>query len=197
MNTQIRTESPEFVVPERETVTLYRPSVAMGYVWGALRLLMGWTFLWAFLDKTFALGFATGRDPQTGIIDFFGPKAWIHEGSPTAGLAFFAKGPFASLYKDIAGATWLDWTFMLALLLIGLALTTGVMTRIAAIGGAIWMVLFYSASAIWPDNNPFVDEHVVYLVVLIGIAIVGAGRYLGLGKYWERFEAVKKHPILT
>src|SRR6266566_5231037 len=109
---------------------------------------MGWTFLWAFLDKTFALGFATGRDPQTGIIDFFGPKAWIHEGSPTAGLAFFAKGPFASFYKDIAGATWLDWTFMLAL-------------------------------------------------VLIGIAIVGAGRYLGLGKYWERFEVVKKHPILT
>ena len=67
----------------------------------------------------------------------------------------------------------------------------------AAIGGAIWMLLFYSATAIWPTNNPFVDEHVVYFVVLIGIAIVGAGRYLGLGRYWERFEVVKKHPILT
>ena len=129
MDTQIRTDRPEVVVPERETVMVHTPSAAMGYVWGALRLLMGWTLLWAFLDKTFALGFATGRDPQTGIIDFFGPKAWIHEGSPTAGLAFFTKGPFASFYKDIAGATWLDWTFMLALLLIGLGLTTGVMTR--------------------------------------------------------------------
>ena len=197
MDTQIRTDRPEVVVPERETVMVHTPSAAMGYVWGVLRLLMGWTFLWAFLDKTFALGFATGRDPQTGIIDFFGPKAWIHEGSPTAGLAFFTKGPFASFYKDIAGATWLDWTFMLALLLIGLGLTTGVMTRIAAIGGAIWMLLFYSATAIWPANNPFVDEHVVYFVVLTGIAIVGAGRYLGLGRYWERFEVVKKHPILT
>jgi len=28
---------------------------------GALRMLLGFTFLWAFLDKAFALGFSTGR----------------------------------------------------------------------------------------------------------------------------------------
>ncbi len=27
----------------------------------AAALAMGWTFLWAFLDKAFALGFSTGR----------------------------------------------------------------------------------------------------------------------------------------
>ena len=33
-----------------------------GVVWGLLRIAMGWTFLWAFLDKAFALGFSTGRN---------------------------------------------------------------------------------------------------------------------------------------
>jgi hypothetical protein len=38
-------------------------------VWGMLRIALGWTFLWAFLDKAFALGFATGRNPETGAIE--------------------------------------------------------------------------------------------------------------------------------
>ena len=29
-------------------------------VFGILRVAMGWTFLWAFIDKLFGLGFATG-----------------------------------------------------------------------------------------------------------------------------------------
>ena len=32
---------------------------ALPYVWGALRIVFGWIFLWAFLDKLFGLGFAT------------------------------------------------------------------------------------------------------------------------------------------
>ena len=31
-------------------------------VFGILRVAMGWTFLWAFLDKAFGLGFGTGRN---------------------------------------------------------------------------------------------------------------------------------------
>jgi thiosulfate dehydrogenase [quinone] large subunit len=64
-------------------------------VFGVLRIAMGWTFLWAFLDKAFGLGFATGRNAETGAITFFGNDAWIHGGSPTAGVVGFAlKGPF-------------------------------------------------------------------------------------------------------
>jgi hypothetical protein len=44
-------------------------------VFALLRLALGWTFLWAFLDKAFALGFSTGRvlndAGQTVKIDFF------------------------------------------------------------------------------------------------------------------------------
>ena len=41
-------------------------SRAFRYVAGILRLSLGWVFLWAFLDKAIALGFNTGRNPDTG-----------------------------------------------------------------------------------------------------------------------------------
>ena len=40
-----------------------------------LRLAISWIFLWAFLDKLFALGFGTGRNPKTGDVDRFGDAA--------------------------------------------------------------------------------------------------------------------------
>jgi len=167
-----------------------------GVVWGLLRIAMGWTFLWAFLDKAFALGFSTGRNSETGAIDFFGDAAWINGGSPTDGVLTFAlKGPFKGLYDGLAGQSWVEWGYMLSMLLIGLALVFGIGTRLAAIGGIVWMAIFYTATAIWPEHNPFLDDHVVYVIVLAGIAYVGAGRYLGLGKYWERLPIVKRVPI--
>jgi thiosulfate dehydrogenase [quinone] large subunit len=57
------------------------------------------------------------------------------------------------------------------------------------------MVLFYTASAIWPENNPFLDEHVVEFIILIGLAYVGAGRYLGRGRWWERVSIVRRYPV--
>jgi thiosulfate dehydrogenase [quinone] large subunit len=174
-----------------------RQSRAAGTVWGLLRIAMGWTFLWAFLDKAFALGFSTGRNPETGVIDFFGPDAWVSGGSPTDGALLFAlKGPFKGLYDGLAGQAWVEWVYMLSMLLIGLGLIFGIGTRLAALGGIVWMAIFYTATAVWPEHNLFMDEHVVYVIVLAGIAYVGAGRYLGLGKFWERLPVVKRLPVL-
>ena len=86
-----------------------------GYVWAALRLGMGWTLLWAFIDKLFGLGFATAAD-----------KAWLAGGSPTYGfLAFGIKGPFAEMYAAIAGNAVVDWLFMLDLAFVGATLLLG------------------------------------------------------------------------
>lgn len=169
------------------------------YVWGALRLALGWIFLWAFFDKLLALGFATGRDPETGEVDILGPDAWVNGGSPTEGFLLFGldtKEPFTGFYSSLAGEVWVDWIYMLSMLGIGLLLMLGIATRIAAIGGIIWMGLFYTSSAIWPENNPFLDDHVVYAIALGGIAWVAAGRYLGLGGWWERLPVVRKYPLL-
>lgn len=175
-----------------------RPEVKAGKVWGLLRIAMGWTFLWAFLDKAFALGFSTGR-LENGGIDFFGPAAWIKGGSPTDGVLQFAvhtKGPFVDFYQGLAGSTFVEWAYMLSMLAIGLGLIFGIGTRLAALGGIVWMAIFYTATAVWPEFNPFLDDHLVYAIVLGGIAYVGAGRYFGFGRFWERTALVRKFPVL-
>ena len=166
-----------------------------GPIWGVLRLAMGWIFFWAFLDKLLALGFATGRDPETGVVDRFSDAAWINGGSPTEGFLSFGlhtKEPFTSIYSGLAGQGWVDWIYMLSMALIGIALLFGIATRLAAIAGVIWMVLFYTAAAIWPENNPFLDDHVIEAIVLVGIAYVGAGRYLGFGRWWDELGFVQR-----
>ena len=167
-------------------------------VWGLLRLSMGWIFLWAFLDKLLALGFATGRNPETGVADRFGDAAWIHGGSPTDGFLQFGlhtKEPFTGFFDGLVGSTFIEWAYMLSMAAIGIALLLGIATRLAAGFGVVWMVLFYLASALSPENNPFLDDHVVYAIVLVGIGVVGAGRYLGLGRRWEGLGFVRKYPI--
>jgi thiosulfate dehydrogenase (quinone) large subunit len=85
---------------------------------------------------------------------------------------------------------------MLSMLLIGTALILGVATRLAAIGGILWMAVFYTLTAIWPEHNPFVDDHVVYAIALVAIAMLGAGRYLGLADWWEHTALVQRFPVL-
>ena len=84
---------------------------------------------------------------------------------------------------------------MISMLLIGLGLMLGIATRLAALSGIVWMVLFYTAASIWPENNPFLDDHLVYVIVLAGIAYVGAGRYLGLGRRWERTALARRSAL--
>jgi len=89
------------------------------------RVVVGFEFLWAFLDKTFGLGYAT---PSA--------KAWINGGSPTKGfLSSVAVGPFEATFHTWAGTPWAAWLFMIGLLGIGIALTLGIGLRIAAVSG--------------------------------------------------------------
>jgi thiosulfate dehydrogenase [quinone] large subunit len=166
------------------------------YLAATIRLSLGWTFLWAFLDKTFALGHETGVDPKTGATDYFGPAAWIHGGSPTQGfLGFATKGPLAGFYQGLAGNPAIDWLFMLGLLGIGLALMLGVGMRIAAVSGAALLVMMWSA-VLPPANNLFMDDHLIYAMVLVVLALLGAGSTLGLGKVWQRLPIVKRFGFL-
>src|SRR4029450_1116625 len=89
------------------------------------RVVLGFEFLWAFLDKTFGLGYAT---PSA--------RAWINGGSPTKGfLSRVAVGPLEGTFHAIAGAAWADWLFMAGLLGIGIALIPGIGLRDARLGG--------------------------------------------------------------
>ncbi|CAM5635232.1 DoxX family membrane protein [Streptomyces pilosus] len=166
---------------------------ARACVWASARVLMGFVFLWAFLDKTFGFGYATASG-----------KGWVDGGSPTEGfLGHVAVGPMESTFHSWAGAAWADWLFMLGLLGIGLALVAGVALRLAALAGTVMMALMWVAE--WPparhlsdgsasmSTNPFVDYHVIYAVVLVALAAASAGDAFGLGRLWARLPLVRDH----
>ena len=154
-------------------------------VFAAARLSIGWVFLWAFVDKLFGLGFATER-----------ADSWLNGGSPTNGfLSFGTTGPFADFYQSIAGAAWADWLFMTGLAAIGLALTLGIATRIAAVAGSVLLVMMWTA-VLAPANNPFMDDHLVYAIVLIGLALTNAGDTWGFGRIWAKQPIVTRYPAL-
>jgi thiosulfate dehydrogenase [quinone] large subunit len=162
-------------------------------VLAVLRIVMGLTFLWAFLDKMFGLGYSTSS-----------AQAWIHGGSPTAGfLAHVEVGPLQSILRDLAGTSVADWLFMLALLGIGTALLFGVGMRIAATAGVLLLASMWIAE--WPlarftsggtataSTNPLIDYHVVYIAVVIVLAVVAAGDTWGLGRAWAKLDIVGRH----
>ena len=160
-----------------------------------LRIGFGLTFLWAFFDKLFALGYHTGYD-QAGNLDRFGDAAWINGGSPTEGfLKFGADGPFKDFYNSIAGDAWADWLFMLGLLCIGLALTLGIGMRVAAATGALLYVLMWTV-VLPPENHPFLDDHLLGAISLVVLALALAGDTWGLGKVWGSVKTVRQHAWL-
>jgi thiosulfate dehydrogenase (quinone) large subunit len=165
---------------------------ASGWLAG-LRLATGFVFLWAFLDKTFGLAYATQSE-----------GAWINGGSPTEGfLGSVAVGPLDSTFHAWAGDAWADWLFMLGLAGIGIAVMAGIGLRIAAASGTLLMALMWAAE--WPlarhtstgelsmSNNPVVDYHVIYALALIAVAVTHAGDRWGLGRRWARLPIVRRH----
>ncbi len=160
-------------------------------MFAGLRLLAGFIFLRAFLDKTF--GFSYAR--QSG-------EGWIDGGSPTKGfLSSVAVGPMESTFHEWAGTAWADWLFMLGLGGIGLALIAGVGLRLTAAAGTAMMALMWITE--WPpakhlsdgsasmSTNPFADYRLIYAVVLIALA--GAGATWGLGRAWAQLPFVSRN----
>ena len=162
-----------------------------------LRIAFGITFLWAFLDKAFALGFHTGYD-QEGNLDRFGPVAWVNGGSPTEGFLAFGvpeNNPFKGFLNGMADSVFIEWIFMLGLLGIGVTLLLGVAMRIGAAAGAA-MYAFMYAAALPLENNPVVDDHLVGVIVMAVLALGAAGTTWGLGHWWNRIGVVEEHPVL-
>ncbi|MET7423719.1 hypothetical protein [Dactylosporangium sp. NPDC005555] len=151
-----------------------------------LRIGTGFVFLWAFLDKTFGLGYST---PSA--------KAWINGGSPTKGfLSSVDVGPLQSAFHAMAGTWWANWLFMLGMLGVGVALLAGVGMRIAAASGALIMAMMWLAE--WPvgatgSTNPFADYHLIYALVLVVLAAAYAGHTWGLGRLWAKLPFVQRN----
>jgi thiosulfate dehydrogenase [quinone] large subunit len=157
-------------------------------LWAVTRISLGWIFLWAFIDKLFGLGFATCKGAEVMC-----QKAWLAGGSPTTGyLTGASERAFGWLFGALKGLALVDWLFMIGLLGIGLALILGAGMRIAAWTGSAMMVLMWLA-ALPLANNPIMDDHLIYAMVLFLMAWLNVGNMYGIGKWWKSRPFVQKN----
>jgi thiosulfate dehydrogenase [quinone] large subunit len=152
-----------------------------------LRIATGFIFLWAFLDKTFGLGYSTTR-----------AQAWINGGTPSQGFlkSPAVVGPFKPFFAAIASPT-TDVLFMLGMLAVGVAVILGIGLRISAIASTIILLFMYLAEWSFGPNaastNPVVDYHIIFALSLIVVAVLSAGDAWGLGRSWKRLNIVQNH----
>ena len=139
------------------------------------RLSMGWIFIWSGFDKL--------------ITDF----------SSAGFLANASRGPLKDIFIDMGtNQTALDVIDPLVIwgqILIGFSLILGLFTRVGAFFGAVQMLMFY-LPVLYPENNPFMDEHIIYIGILGLLGALGAGRIVGIDAFLEQTTTVKKMPAL-
>jgi len=140
-----------------------------------LRLSMGWIFIWSGFDKL------------------------ITDWSASGFLVNATSGPLKDLFVRMGeNQTALDVVDPLVVwgqILIGFSLVLGIFTRFGLLMAATQMFLFYLAQ-LWPANNPFMDDHIIYIAVFALLGALGAGRILGLDAVIEKIQPVKKIPQL-
>lgn len=144
---------------------------------GLLRIVIGWYFLWAFIDKIFGFGFLTASG-----------KGMIDGGNPAQGFMTHAVGPFAGFFNSISGP-WADYVFMFGLLAIGVSLITGCGLKLTAIAAVLLLALMYLAEfPLGADaglyTNPLFDDHWVMALAVIVFWFTRAGDTFGLGHWW-------------
>lgn len=152
---------------------------------GLLRVSIGFVFLWAFFDKLLGLGYATPPE-----------RSWLSGVSPTLGyLKNATHGPLAEFFQSLAGNPIIDLLFMLGLLGVGAAFVLGIALRAASYSGATMMILMY-LSAFPPANNPIVDDHIIYALVLLVLANIDSKKTTGISSWWSKTQLAKTFPFL-
>jgi len=154
-----------------------------------LRTLIGWHFLYEGYYKLML-------------------PAWGADGKPlppwtSAGYLKAASGPLARVFQWMIDAGWIGWidkTVKIGLLLVGLSLILGLLTRVGLWGAVFFLTLFYllavpTAGAPQPGNEG------TYLIVnktLIEGAAVGAlltfntGAIAGLDMFLTRWKSARR-----
>lgn len=140
-----------------------------------LRLSMGWIFIWSGFDKLIT-NFSTG-----GFLV-----------NATSGPL---KDLFVNMGESQTALNIVDPLVVWGQILIGFSLILGIFTRFGLFMAGTQVLLFYIAQ-LWPANNPFMDQHIVYMGVFALLGALGAGRILGLDALIEKIEPLKKIPQL-
>jgi len=79
-------------------------------------------------------------------------------------------------------------------------LIAGLLTRPAAVAGAVMMVMFYSPMPPWPgvpeapgpEHSFIVNKNLIEAIALLAIAALPTGQWFGVDALWTRFLCRKK-----
>lgn len=174
-------------------------------MWELIRIAVGWTFLWAFVDKLFGLGAATCEkgvnDAGESVGGVMCDDAFLSGGSVTFGILEFATAgsKTGDLFSWMASSgpysqNVVDWLFMFGIGAIGISLTFGFLVRLGAVACFVMYIFMYLAIAVWPANNLFWDDHLLGALLAVGLIFGNAGATLGLGPWWRK--VVDGKPLL-
>lgn len=144
-------------------------------VLAAARLLIGWIFLWAFIDKLLGLGFSTPAD-----------GAWIRGGTPAQGYIGGIEEPLDEIFQPLFLNAFGDWLFMIGLAGLGTALVLGIGLKIAAVTGTLLLGFMWLSQfpPLIGGTNPITTSHWVEAALMILSAVTLAGDTWGLGRWW-------------
>jgi thiosulfate dehydrogenase [quinone] large subunit len=140
-----------------------------------LRIMIGWHFLYEGIAK-------------------MSSASWS-----AAGYLKQARGPFAELFKWLAGQPNLlanaDMITMYGLTLVGVLLILGLFTRLAALGAMGFLVMFYLCNPPFvgyfysiPSEGSYliVNKNVVEFFGLLVVLLTGTGKFAGLDLFVNR-----------
>lgn len=159
-----------------------------------LRVVMGWVFLQAGLEKYTANGLSgIQNDPLDGG---FSAAGYLEN-------AVASGNPAMGLWDAMAGAAWVDPLVVWGQILVGVALLLGVLLRWAAFWGVVMMLMFWLShleggilEGLPVENGWVIDSTLVYAGILFGLAAIGAGRILGLDARLEDTDVVQNNAWL-
>jgi thiosulfate dehydrogenase (quinone) large subunit len=148
-----------------------------------LRILIGWHFLYEGYYKLVL-------------------PAWSADGQPLAswssiGYLNATSGPLASLFRlmiDAGLIPWIDRLVILGLVLVGLSLILGFLTRLGCWGAILLLSLFYISSVplggiAQPGNEGaylLVNKNLIELTAVLVLLVFRTGQIAGLDMFWHR-----------
>lgn len=142
---------------------------------------------WLFIIRLVAGAFIFSLGYRLLVGD--GWQSWIVMGEL---LPQSVRGPFAGIFQLVWESpivlNLVTWGFIL----IGAAFISGLFVRLAAIGGATMMLLFYLSNL--PPQFGWICPHLVLFIIFSAIAALGSGYRLGLGYLLTGMET--RYPFL-
>jgi len=137
------------------------------------RLSMGWIFFYAGITKVLnpewtAAGFLKGAKTFNGFYSWLASDGMI-------GFVNFLN----------------EW----GLTLLGVSLILGALVKLSSYCGALLMLLYYFPSLDFPmagAHSFLIDEHIIYILLLLFFVFVKAGRIYGLDEKLEKMKFFEK-----